>query len=65
MPCCRICGETKPTEAFRHVTNFTKYKKHAVIWCTECQRVWMNMIKEKERMEKFLKWEQKFVVDFD
>lgn len=48
---CRICGECKADGEFKHITNFTKYKKHVVVWCRECQKAFVNM-KKNEREKK-------------
>lgn len=65
MSICRVCGETKPEGEFKNITNFTKYKKHAVLWCRDCQKLWLDMKREKERVKKLLNTEQKFEVSFE
>ena len=65
MLLCRICGESKPPGEFKHITNFTKYKKQAVVWCRDCQKVWMDMNREKDRIKKFRSMKQKFEVSFE
>lgn len=65
MPCCRVCGENKEDEEFKNVLNFTKYKKHKVIWCKDCQKLWMDMRKDKERHQKILNLGQSHIVTFD
>ena len=64
MVCCRVCGMEKKAEEFSSIPYFTKYKKHKVLWCHDCQKMWMQMRKEKERLEKFVKDDQKFTVSF-
>lgn len=64
MLCCRVCGEHKPEEEFHHVVNFTKYKKHKVIWCRLCQKMWMDMRKDRERYEKVHSKNQRWEVTF-
>ena len=64
MPTCRICGETKSQDEFHNVTNFTKYKKHPVQWCRDCQKLWLEMRKERVYKEKILSMQQKFEVSF-
>jgi predicted metal-binding protein len=64
MPICRVCGEAKAEGEFRNITNFTKYKKHTVCWCRDCQKLWLDMKREKERMKKFLTLPQNFEVSF-
>lgn len=67
MLTCRICGDKKPGEEFLHITNFTKYKKHPVIWCKDCQKLWMDMRKEREFKQRKLALTQdteKFIVSF-
>jgi hypothetical protein len=65
MPCCRVCGEEKPAPEFYSVPNFTKYKKHKVLWCRSCQKLWMDMKKMQEYSEKYLYGEPKFTVSFE
>lgn len=65
MLICRICGETKAEGEFKHITNFTKYKKHTVQWCRDCQKLWLDMKREKERVKKLLSTQQKFEVSFE
>ena len=65
MLICRVCGETKAEGEFKNITNFTKYKKHAVLWCRSCQKLWLDMKKEKERVKKLLTAEKKFEVSFE
>ena len=65
MPCCRVCGESKPEEEFNNIPNFTKYKKHKVTWCRGCQKLWVDMKKEKERKEKIVSGNHIFSVSFD
>ena len=65
MVVCRICGEEKDAKDFTTIPYFTKYKKHSVIWCHQCQKLWMDMKKEKERLKKFMNDEQKFSVSFE
>ena len=52
MECCRICGLQKPLQEFKNVFNFTKYKKHKVIWCRDCQRMYVDSRKSKELQER-------------
>ena len=65
MQTCRVCGEDKPLGQFTHIPYFCKYKKHKVVWCHECQKMYMKMKKEKQRVEAFLQDDQKFIVSFE
>lgn len=65
MVTCRVCGQEKDESEFTYVPYFSKYKKHKVVWCRECQKMYMQMKKEKERLEKFLCDKNKFVVSFE
>lgn len=65
MPLCRICGESKDPEEFYNVTTFCKYKKHPVVWCRDCQKMWLEYRKEQERLKKILAAEKKFTVSFE
>ena len=65
---CHICGEEKEQKRFRIVPYFRKYKKRNVVWCERCQKMYMEMKKEKERvleLEKQEKEESHFIVSFD
>lgn len=68
MVVCRICGLSKPEQDFKHIHHFTKYKKHNVSWCKECQKMWMSMQKEKEQVQKkevLSLQTEKFIVSFE
>ena len=65
MITCRVCGELKPPEEFHNIPNFTKYKKHKVTWCRICQKLWIDMKKEKERIDKFRSYKAEYSVSFD
>ena len=65
MKVCRICGEQKEDKEFTSIPYFTKYKKHSVLWCHLCQKLFMDMKKEHQRLKKFLDDEQKFIVSFE
>jgi hypothetical protein len=69
MKTCKICGETKEDNCFVIIPFFTKYKKHnKVTWCTICQKLYIDMKKEKEHYEKVVeetKDESIFIVRFD
>lgn len=65
METCRVCAESKRKEEFFFIPYFTKYKKHTVIWCRECQKMYMQMRKDKDRLERFLNDDKKFTVSFE
>ena len=68
MGVCRVCGQTKPEQEFRHVHHFTKYKKHNVFWCKDCQKMWMTMKKEQEleiKRVELQKHQEIFLVTFE
>lgn len=63
---CHICGEEKDERDFKSVPYFRKYKKRPVVWCTHCQKMYMEMKRERERQIKVLEEdESKFIVSFD
>ena len=64
MPCCRICGEIKQSKEFQLITYFSRYKKHKVIWCRDCQKMWVDAKREKEYADKYLN-SGNFTVSFD
>lgn len=61
---CRICGEEKPPEEFNNIPYFTKYKKHRVVWCRCCQKMYIEQKKEKEHQEKLMRTPKIFTVSF-
>ncbi len=66
MPVCRICGDDKDTKELTHIPYFRKYKKHAVSWCHECQKLWIQMKKEKIRNAGIFNTDpEKFTVCFE
>lgn len=65
MVVCRVCAEDFPPEYFTHLPYFCKYKKHKVLWCHECQKMYMKMKKEKDRLINFIQDDQKFTVSFE
>lgn len=66
MKTCHICGEEKEDYLFLRIPFFAKYKKQRVIYCNECQKMFMDMIKEKEHKEKILNQDvTQFTVSFE
>jgi hypothetical protein len=65
METCRICGETKAQVEFKHVPNFTRYWKKLSLWCQDCQKMYLELRRSKERVKKVLVLEQKFEVSFE
>ena len=49
---CLICGEEKEKAEFKNVMYFSTYKKRKVQWCRDCQRMYIGMKKEKERIQQ-------------
>lgn len=47
MPDCHICGETKETKDFICLPRFSKWKKKW--WCRDCQKLFLDMKKQKEK----------------
>ena len=65
MVICRICGDTKAEGEFKNITNFTKYKKHTVHWCRDCQKLWLDMKRKKEQMKRIQSIQTSFDVSFE
>jgi hypothetical protein len=42
----------KPDEEYNYIAYFTKYKKHPVVWCKDCQRMYVEFMKEEQRKNK-------------
>lgn len=64
MGLCFICGESKVQGEFKNIPNFTKYKKRSVSWCRDCQKLFLEMKRNKEMKNKILHGEKKFDVSF-
>lgn len=65
METCRVCGETKAREYFYNVVHFTKFKKHKVIWCRDCQKMYMEQKKTEIKRETLEAWKPSGEVSFD
>lgn len=65
MQTCRVCGEEKEREQFFQVTHFSKYKKQKVIWCRDCQKMFIKMKKEQKRLDEFQSLEGIYCVSFE
>lgn len=65
MLTCRLCGEPKKREEFHHVIHFTKYKKHKVFWCKDCQKQYIDWRKDTEKIKKLQEWNPSGIVAFD
>ncbi len=65
MPLCQLCGEQKLKERFYNIIHFTKFKKHRVTWCIECQQMYIEFKKEEQRKESLLTWNPTGIVTFD
>lgn len=62
---CRVCGEEKPKDEFKRIPYFSDVKARKVMWCRDCQKMYLTMKKEKQISEKiFVKDESKFIVSF-
>lgn len=64
MITCHICGEQKDKEKFSYIPYFRKFKRHDVTWCHGCQKMYMQMKKEKQRVQEFVQDATKFIVSF-
>ena len=67
MVVCHICGEKKKEKEFYPLPFFTKYKKQPVVWCQECQKMFMKMKKDKQRKVKLEEFQEtdEFSVSFE
>lgn len=66
MVACQICGEKKKVSEFYPLPFFTKYKKQVVTWCHDCQKLYIEMKKQRQRHEKLEGFQEKdsFTVSF-
>ena len=65
METCRVCGETKAREYFYRVVHFTKFQKHKVIWCRDCQKMFMDKKKTEIKRETLETWKPSGEVSFN
>lgn len=59
MITCRVCGETYYKEEFYYIPYFTHYKKKPVVWCKDCQRMYVEYTKEEQRKAKLKTLQEK------
>lgn len=64
MKICRICGEEKENIFFYKLKYFSHYYSHKVIWCRECQQMFINMCKMEKRIEELKQKQFSHVVVF-
>jgi hypothetical protein len=64
MKTCHICGEVKETKEFHRIKRFREYKEKRVVWCQDCQRMYVAMKKQEEREKKLEEKDWSFQVVF-
>ena len=68
MATCRVCGDKKPLNAFLPQPKFFRIHPKPVIWCIQCQNLYIEM-KKQERKEKMLEESEEnqraFIVSFE
>ncbi len=62
---CRICGEEKPRESFYRLKNFNDYIHDKKIWCRNCMKLYVLMMKEKKQLKELREKELFFSVRFE
>lgn len=51
---CTVCGERKGSLEFVKLKHFHTYHRSSVVWCKECQKMYMEMKESQKRKEDFL-----------
>lgn len=64
MKTCRICGETKENVFFYKLKHFSQYYSQRVIWCRECQQMYIQMYKLEQKIEELKQKQFSHVVVF-
>ena len=63
MNTCEICGESKPKIQFIKINHFYKWNRAWVIWCRDCQKMFIEM-KRFEEAKKELSEKTSGLVEF-
>ncbi len=61
---CLVCGEIKFKDDFKNVMYFSTYKKRKMQWCRDCQKMYVNMKRIREKEEKYKSVELNYLVSF-
>ena len=61
---CLICGERKSKKDFKKVMWFATYKRRDVQWCRECQKMYVDMRRQRENEEEQKKIKINYLVSF-
>jgi hypothetical protein len=64
MNTCRICGERKEVREFFRVKGFRDYIARKLIWCQDCQRMYIAMKKQEANKRSLEVKDWKFCVSF-
>ena len=64
MKDCRICGQTKSDEKFYKVKHFYLYHDKNVIWCRECQKMYIEMKRREKKAAELSEKKLNPVVEF-
>ena len=62
---CRVCGEQKESKDFYKVKHFYKYHHCRIIWCRDCQKMYVQMKKQQEIQKELEKSRGTFCVQFE
>lgn len=62
---CRLCAEDKESKEFYRIKHFYRFNKSHVIWCRDCQKMYVDMKKAELAQELQKKMAGTFVVKFD
>lgn len=64
MKDCRICGEHKTNKEFRRLKYFGHVQPQKVIWCKDCQKMFMKMKAEEKKKENLQEIKLSGLVEF-
>lgn len=61
---CHCCGEEKKSEEFYKLPYFTHYQRKKVVWCRDCQKMYIEYKKLDEKKKRLETIEGTFCVSF-
>jgi len=61
---CHICGEEKGWRDYKNISHFSAYKKKRLQWCRDCQKMYVNMKRDKELRSEVRKQKVNYLVSF-
>lgn len=62
---CRLCGNEKESKEFYRIKHFTRFYRRPIIWCRDCQRMFVEMKKNEKAIELQKEMAGSFCVKFE